>query len=270
MNEKSVAIIGYGYVGKAIEAYFKDEYRIVLYDPFLGYMDKEPVNEADLAVVCVPTPMQEDGSVDLSAIEETFAWLKTPLILIKSTVPPGTTEALAKKYDLVERLVFSPEYIGEGNYPVPFWKDIPDTTNMKRHSFFIFGGNKKATAPVMEFFKRVSGAHTRFMYTDSTTAEMVKYMNNSWLATKVTFVNEFYEIAEKFDVDYNALRELFLLDGRVGASHTLVYTDKRGFGGKCLPKDVNGIVKASESKGYTAQFLKQVLESNKKFREGKK
>ena len=72
MNEKSVAIIGYGYVGKAIEAYFKDEYRIVLYDPFLGYMDKEPVNEADLAVVCVPTPMQEDGSVDLSAIEETF------------------------------------------------------------------------------------------------------------------------------------------------------------------------------------------------------
>lgn len=266
MNEKSIAIIGYGYVGKAIEAYFKDHFRIALYDPYLGYSDKEPINNADLAIVCVPTPMQDDGSVDLSAINEIFAWIKTPLIVIKSTVPPGTTERLAKTCHLEERLVFSPEYIGEGNYPTPFWKDIPDATDMKRHSFFIFGGHKKATAPVMEFFKRVSGAHARYMYTDSTTAELVKYMNNAWLATKVTFMNEFFEIAERFDVDYNALRELVLLDGRVGASHTLVYTEKRGFGGKCLPKDVNGIVKAAEEKGYAPKLLKEVLESNKRFR----
>lgn len=261
-TEQSVAIIGYGYVGKAVEAFFRSHYKTVIYDPPLGYTDKDAVNAASLAVICVPTPMSADGSVDLSFIEGTFEWLTAPLILIKSTVPPGTTARLTKQYSLEERLVFSPEYIGEGKYTVPFWKGWPHPTDMKLHNFFIFGGAPRAMTQILEYFKRIAGPSARFMQTDSTTAELVKYMENSWLAAKVTFVNEFYEIAKAFGVDYNELRELWLLDGRVEPSHTLVFTESRGFGGKCLPKDLNGIVRASEQAGYSPNLLKQVLSSN--------
>jgi UDPglucose 6-dehydrogenase len=111
-QRKKVAVIGYGYVGKAIEDFFSAKYDIVLYDPLQGHTDKVAVESADIAVICVWTPMREDRSVDTSAVEETLAWLRTPSIVIKSTVPPGTTNRLAEKFNLQDRLVFSPEYMG--------------------------------------------------------------------------------------------------------------------------------------------------------------
>ena len=140
----TIAIIGHGYVGKALERYFSDKFDIVIYDPANNYTDKEAVNAAGLAVVSVPTNMAEDGTVDLSAIESTFEWIQTPAIVIKSTVPPGTTKKLAEQYGLEERLVFSPEYIGEGGYPLPYWDDVPHPTDMKLHQHQIFGGSVEA------------------------------------------------------------------------------------------------------------------------------
>lgn len=270
-KKKTVAIIGHGYVGKAVHSFFKDHFNVLIYDvaqPDISASKEEINKKADLAIVSVPTPMGKNGSADLSAIEGTFKWLDTSLVLIKSTIPPGTTATLSKK--LKRDICFSPEYIGEGHYQVPFWKGYPDPLDMKKHEFVIMGGPKKVGAKILLFFKTVLGAEAKYFQTDSTTAELVKYMENSFLATKVTFCNEMYDVAGSFGVDYNELRELWLLDGRVGRSHTIVFEDKRGFGGKCLPKDVNALVKAAGKAGKDAQLLKAVLAVNEKMRKGKK
>ena len=269
--KKVVAIIGFGYVGKAVARFFKDHFDVLVYDvaqPEVSSSKEEINKRADLAVISVPTPMGKDGAADLSAVEDTFKWLKTELVLIKSTIPPGTTEALSKKHK--RKIAFSPEYIGEGNYSVPYWKGYPHPTDMKLHNFVIIGGERVHARKILGFFKRVLGADVVYQITDSTTAELVKYMENSFLATKVTFCNEFFDIAENLGVDYDELRELWLLDGRNSRSHTLVYEDSRGFGGKCLPKDVNAIVKASTKAGYKPKLLESVLKVNEEIRARRK
>ncbi len=265
----SVAIIGYGYVGKAIEAFFKDHFEVLIYDPaypqYASSEAKEKINrEAGLAVICVPTPMKDDRSVDTSYVEDALSWLTTPLILMKSTVPPGTTDALRAKTG--KALAFSPEYIGEGKYEVPYWKDHPHPTDMKKHSFVTIGGPKEVTRALVPYFQRIMGAEPRIFQTDSTTAELAKYMENAYLATKVTFCNEFYDIANAFGVDYHELRELWLADGRIGRSHTAVFPFSRGFGGKCLPKDTNGIIERAKEKGYVPHLLSAVVDANARIR----
>ncbi len=270
-TKKTVAIIGHGYVGKAVRSFFEGHFNVLVFDvaqPDISVSEAEINKKADLAVICVPTPMSDDGTADLAMVEKSVSWLKTPLILIKSTIPPGTTATLSKKYK--KSIAFSPEYIGEGNYVIPFWKGYPDPHDMKRHDFVIVGGDKKVTSKIMLFFKTVLGAEPRYFETDSTTAELVKYMENSFLATKVTFCNEFFDIAKGLGVDYNELRELWLLDGRVGRSHTVVFEDRRGFGGKCLPKDVTALVKASTKAGYKPKLLTAVLDTNKEIRKNNK
>lgn len=289
--DKRIGIIGYGYVGKAMERFFADHYYLKIYDPIYiaenqldGVVEehngqhiefttnKDNINSCDLVVVCVPTPQGEDNRVDLSIINETFEWLNAPLILIKSTIPPGTTDELvAGKVGkwIDRRIAFSPEYIGEGGYVTQWWKDknYPHATDMKYHDFQIFGGKRETTSAIIPFFQRVIGPEPKYAQTDARTAELVKYMVNAWGATKVTFVNEFYNIAKSFGVDYNELRELWLLDGRAERMHTAVFPEMRGFGGKCFPKDVNGIVKLAEDGGYDATLLKEVLKTNDKMRE---
>src|SRR3989344_3961415 len=238
MTKGQVAIIGYGYVGKAMHKIFPNA---LVYDVNMGSQDE--VNEkAELAIICVPTPSKEDGFCDTSVVEEMIGWLKTPLILIKSTIPPGTTEKLKEKYQ--KRFCFSPEYIGEGKYAIPPWK-YPDPEDPRFHGFLIIGGARPDAERITQIFQRRLGPDTVYRITDSKTAELTKYMENAWLATKVIFCNEFYDIAEKFGVSYAELRELWLLDPRVGRMHTAVFADERGFGGKCLPKDVSAIIKAA-------------------------
>lgn len=264
--KQTIAIIGHGYVGQAIEAYFQEKFDIVLYDPLKGHDDKDAVNKADLAVVCVPTNMLPDGSVDLSIVREIFSWLKTPHIVLKSTVPPGTTQTLIVEYKLEQRMVFSPEFIGEGGYPIPHWEGKPHPTDMKLHHHLIFGGSDTARKTIIPFFERVSGPFAHYHQTDATTAELMKYMCNTWIATKVTFCNEFYDIADTLGVNWQELRELWLTDKRVEPSHTLVYKENRGFGGKCIPKDTNGLVELLRSKSYEPELLSSVLKVNKRLR----
>ncbi|PIU78175.1 MAG: hypothetical protein COZ28_00025 [Candidatus Moranbacteria bacterium CG_4_10_14_3_um_filter_44_15] len=262
-QKKKVAVVGYGYVGKAVYNFFKDNFEVFFYDPNAeGSSGKEEINSCDLGIVCVPTPEGKDKACDLSIVEETIGWLETPLILIKSTIPPRITDNLVKKTG--KKICFSPEYLGEGGgipYFVPFWK-YPHSKDMKFHSFQIIGGKKETASEIMEFFVRVMGPDAKFFMTDSTTAELVKYMENAYIATKVTFCNEFYGIAKSFGVDYKELRELWLLDTRVGRFFSAVFPDTPGFFGKCLPKDVNAIVKASEKAGYDPKFIKSVIENN--------
>lgn len=279
---KKIAIIGYGYVGKAMEQFFKDHYEIVVYDPYVNFgkgargndpraitrpnlssglqAKKNEVNKCYASFVCVPTPRSEDGSCDVSIVEETLEWLDTEVIVIKSTVEVGTTERLSKQYN--RKIVFSPEYVGESTY----WTPFNFHTDMKETPFYTFGGDKEECSKVIDLFLPVVGPCKQYNITNSTAAEMAKYMENAFYATKVAFCNELYDICEAVDVDWNEVRELWLSDPRLHRMHTAVFKDNRGFGGKCLPKDVSALVSIANKNNCNSLLLKGVLSSNKKVR----
>jgi nucleotide sugar dehydrogenase len=250
-----IGIIGYGYVGRAMAKFLETRHKVVVKDIYNGYGD---IDTCDFAIVCVPTPMKEDGTCDTSIVEKVVSQCALERLLIKSTVPPGTTKMLAKKYG--KKLVFSPEYIGEGNYPIPFWK-YPHPTEMQYHDFCIFGGDPADTSYMVDAFKNSFGPQCRFFQLSATAAEIVKYMENAWLATKITFCNEFSDIAKAMGEDYSMIREAWLADGRIERSHTVV---NNGFDGKCLPKDLSGIVEAGHAIGVPLEVLTAVRESNKR------
>lgn len=270
--KNQVAIIGHGFVGNGMNKIFPDA---LIFEKDMGQEQKDLINkECGLAIVCVPTPpmgmegeqkVNEDEEkylgVDLSIIEDTIAWLdKDILILIKSTIPPGTTDKLREKHG--KRICFSPEYMGEGNYYTP--PKYPDPLNPLKHDFMIVGGDKKDCDGILAYFIRKMGPAKKYYIIDAVEAECVKYMENTWGAMKVTFCQEWYEICEKFGASYNRVREGLLLDARTESMHTAVFPDKRGFGGKCYPKDLMGIIAQAEEAGYSADMLKEVWESNKR------
>lgn len=257
---KKIGIIGYGYVGKALHRFFENHYDVFIYDPNLKTSNsKEEINETDIVFISVPTPRSENGQCDISIVEESVKWLKVDVIVIKSTVEIGTTNQLIEKYN--KNIVFSPEYIGESTY----WSPYDFHTDMKETPFFIFGGKSDLCSKVIDIFLPVTGPCKRYIKTDSKSAEMAKYMENSFYATKITFCNEMYDICERIDVDWNEVRELWLADPRINPMHTAVFKDKRGFSGKCLPKDTSALNYIAKENGLPSLLLNSVLESNKIF-----
>lgn len=265
-QSRQVAIIGYGYVGRGMARIFPEA---LIYDPYLKDPEiktatREEINkQAKLAIISVPTPMKKGGSCDYSIVRESVKWLETPLILIKSTIPPGTTDMLKKKYK--KRICMSPEYMGEGKYFVD-WTKYPDPVDPRKHSFMIIGGETKDAEEIQHIFQRKLGPDKFYYLVSAKEAEVIKYMENSWGAMKVTFCNEFYEICQALGVSYERVREGWLLDTRVERMHTAVFPDARGFGGKCWPKDISAIVKASEKAGYNPKLIEDILASNEKFK----
>lgn len=276
---QNITLYGYGYVGKAVFNFLKDHYSVCVVD--INFTDAQAEKEegghyytksrnsthaqTKHAVICVPTPMNEDGSCNTDGVETIIANTNHEFYLIKSTISPGTVEMLQDRYP-DKKIAFSPEYIGEGKYEIPYWKDYPHPTNMKVHSFHIFGGKKEATTEWVNIWQKVAGWTATYQQTDGRTAEMVKYAENMFLATKKIFCDELYEVCKVLGIDYNTLKELWLLDARIGRPMTMIFPDNRGFSGKCLPKDTSAIVKRAEAAGYSPDLWKQVIASNKKFR----
>jgi nucleotide sugar dehydrogenase len=237
---------------------FEEDAEIVEYDKAIH--EKYPEQElatCDFAVVCVGTPMGEDGSCDVSYVEDAIRRLPVDRILIKSTVVPGTTDRLVSETGKL--ICFSPEYIRETTYFHPFWD-----RGAAAIPFLIVGGSPDARRAIIDDVISILGPEKTYFQCTAIEAEVIKYMENSYLATKVTFVNEFYEICKAFDADWHTVREGWLLDPRVDRSHTLVFPKERGFGGRCLPKDVNAIVKASLAAGYRPELLQAILDSNRR------
>ncbi len=238
-----VAIIGYGAVGRAMESIFPSA---VLYDPHLGLGTKEAVNACDIAFVCVPTPSLPGGQCDLREVEEVAAWVATPVVVIRSTVPPGTTDRLSQTHG--RPFVFQPEY-GPGETPGHPYADV------RNIPFVILGGAHEATSRVAFLYQQAFSSELVIRKTDAKTAELTKYMENAFLAMKVAFCNEFFDLANEIGVDYHELRELWLLDQRIGRSHTWVHPDERGFGGRCLPKDLEALVHFGQELGIELPVL---------------
>lgn len=261
-----IGIIGYGYVGQAMGGLFinKPQFEVAVYDPAKGFDRLDNVNKSDLVIICVPTPIHhETGGADLDAVEESIRLCDAPLILIKSTIPPGTIDELTYKYQ--KRIVFSPEYIGEPSVPVS--RKYLDPYDPTHHGFLIIGTAPGYPAdPYFDIFRKVLPVDTRFIACDSREAEMAKYMENAYFSAKVTFCNEMYSICQAFGISYENVRNLWLNDPRMEADHTAVFSDNRGFGGKCLPKDLEALFMASQGRGYSAPFLASIMAANEHFR----
>jgi UDPglucose 6-dehydrogenase len=137
---------------------------------------------------------------------------------------------------------------------------------LRSQSWIILGGERRHTIPTADLYKSALSADVTIWQTDARTAELTKYMENAFLALKVAFCNEMYDIAGAVGVDYNELRELWLLDPRIGRSHTLVYPDDRGFGGSCLPKDARALVHIANAAGIEAPLLASMISANERLR----
>lgn len=250
-----IAIIGNGHVGRSMRAIFPDA---VIYDKHQPeHADCARVTDAALALVCVPTPQGADGSADISAVREVCGWLDASVICIKATIPPGTTDAL--RAETGKRIVFSPEYVGEGPTWSPEQQAVP-------WPYVIVGGPQEDALLVVKVFRAAQATEITYHITDARTAEYTKYLENWWLAQQVVWANEAYEIARAVGADWECAYMLWALDPRISPNHTIVYKDDRGAGGRCLPKDLAAAIAFSRAAGYEPTFLAALQDANARFR----
>ena len=259
-----VGIIGRGFVGSAVEFGFSAqtgcdaELKVYDKDPLKStHTLEETVNKSDVVFVSVPTPSNPDGSMHLGILESLLSDISKiykgkSTILIRSTVIPGTTRKLQKKFNLP--LVFNPEFLTERSAKFDF-------INQAR---IILGGNPNNTSKVSKLYQWRFGNSLPCIQTNYETAEMIKYMNNCFFATKVSFMNEMYDIANKCGADWETAVQGFVRDGRIGHSHLAVPgpDGKRGFGGSCFPKDIQAMIKLGEELGVSTSTLKGAWETN--------
>ena len=239
----NIGIVGQGYVGTAVKEVFSKHYETNTFD-LNGKCNctdiEDLVDKSDIIFVCVPTPMKKDGSCDTSIVESVIKDINETvncnqdrkIVAIKSTIPPGTTERLNKECKNIS-VIFNPEFLTEANF-------IDDFKNQNR---IIIGGERPSTTKLRQVYSLVF-PNAKIVKTGSKTAEMVKYMTNTFLATKVSFANEMKMICDGLDIDYDKVVEYSTYDERLGKSHWAVPgpDGKLGFGGSCFPKDINALL----------------------------
>ena len=255
-----IGIVGQGYVGTAVKTIFEKYYETNTYD-LNNNCNCKTINElttkSNIIFVCVPTPMKKDGSCDTSIVEEVVKEINlfstnNTIIAIKSTIPPGTTNLLNRKYNNVT-IVFNPEFLTEANF-------IDDFKNQSR---IIIGGQRPASTKLRQVYSLVF-PNSKIVKTGAKTAEMVKYFTNTFLATKVSFANEMKTICDKLNIDYDKVVEYSTYDERLGKSHWAVPgpDGKLGFGGSCFPKDLNALIKLSKDLDWNPEVLTSVWKTN--------
>ena len=263
---KKIGIVGRGFVGSAVEFGFSAqtgcdaELRVYDKDPSKSiHTLEETVNESDFIFLSVPTPSNVDGSMNVDILETALSDIqdinsrKGNIILIRSTITPGTTAKLAKKFTKLN-IVFNPEFLTERSAKFDF-------INQSR---FVLGGRKRNTARVAELFRWRFGDSVPCIETNWETAEMIKYMNNCFFATEVSFMNEMRLVADKVGVDWDMAVEGFVRDGRIGHTHLNVPgpDGKMGFGGSCFPKDIQAMIQFGEDLGMDLNTLQGAWETN--------
>lgn len=243
-----IVIIGYGHVGKAIKAYFPDA---TAFDPYLNIGTKEDLKNIDVAFIAVPTPSLENGDCDISIVESVIKEVDAKIIIIRSTVKIGTTKYLNEKYH--KNIIFMPEFIGvNNNHIYKNDKDVP---------YIVIGKeNNNDISLIYELYKD-KDIHV----VSSLEAETSKYMLNAFLAIKVSFANEIYDLCQKNNINYENVKKIVTLDPRVGKTHLNVDPSNRGYHGPCLPKDVKALEKKMDEDNIDHLVISSIIKSNNKY-----
>jgi len=268
--KQKIGIVGNGFVGGAVRYGFSPN---VGCDAEVRTYDKNPqksthgleetINESDFIFLSVPTPANKEGSINIDILDSALNDInevseRDNTILIRSTIVPGTTRELQSKYNQLN-LLFNPEFLTERSAKFDF-------INQSR---FIVGsseqtGNQLCSERFTDLIRDRFGDCVAVLETNYETAEMIKYMNNCFFATKVSFMNEMYQIAEKSNVNWDDAVAGFVADGRIGHSHLGVPgpDGKFGFGGSCFPKDIQAMIDYAENIGVEPTLLYGAWEKN--------
>ena len=257
-----IGVVGNGFVGHAMTL-LRPHIEVLVWDVVPEKRDPKTldietfVEESEIIFVAVPTPMNSDGSANLdivrSVCEEIQAIDDTKYIVLRSTVPPGTSEELG--------VAFMPEFLTEKN-----WED-----DFKNCNHWILG----STDPfLLEKMKRMfelaynegngTIVNKEVIQCKPSEAEMIKYLKNVFLSVKVGFFNELENICSELDINYENVRCIATQDVRIGTNHTKVpgHDGKRGFGGTCFPKDTNALARFAKEKGIDTPILDAVIKRN--------
>lgn len=270
---KSIGVIGTGFVGTAVLEGMRHAFEVVSYDKKTGaavngesasFVSDDPYsvvlsNSDGLVFVCVPTPMNKDGSIDTGIVESVVHELnraagikysdktkKRPTVCIKSTVVPGTSHRLDQECEFIN-VCFNPEFLTERT-------SIEDFKNQDR---IIIGGPREGTSVLKQVYS-TAYPDVPITKTNSQTAEMVKYTTNVFLACKVAVANELKQVCDHLnDVDYDKVIEYATKDKRLGKSHWAVPgpDGKLGFGGSCFPKDLNALMHLANELGVNTTMM---------------
>tara|TARA_R110000824_G_scaffold104005_2_gene246887 strand:+ start:2635 stop:3516 length:882 start_codon:yes stop_codon:yes gene_type:complete len=269
-----IGIVGNGYVGSAVKFGFSPS---VGYDADVKVYDIDPnrsthtleetVNDSQFIFLSVPTPANPNGSINTDIVEDALHSINDAknnpvlddggsIVLLRSTVTPGTTRRLSNMFPDIE-MVFNPEFLTERSAHFDF-------INQAR---IILGGssdNSVGVRSVADLFRRRFGSTISILQTNFESAELVKYMTNTFFATKVSFLNEMKQLSDSSNAVWEDVAEGFVRDGRVGHSHMNIPgpDGKLGFGGSCFPKDIQALISYGELCGVSMNVLKGAWETN--------
>lgn len=252
-KNKKIGIIGVGVVGGALRKYFvKKNTKLFLYDKGKNIGSIDEVNKADIIFICVPTPFLDKKGFDLSYVEEACkGLLGKKIVVIKSTVVPGTTESFQKKYPN-HKFLFNPEFL----------REVSPNKDMVNPDRQIVGYTKKSKNDAKIVLKMLPSARFKKIM-KATEAEMVKYFSNNFLTIKVIFAEQMYDVCKKVGIDYKTVAEAASADPRIGKSHLQVsHGGYRGYSGKCFPKDIKAFIQFADSIGIDLKIHKVTEEIN--------
>ncbi len=269
-----IGIIGYGVVGGATGEMLKRNHRIIAYDKYkkphnLEIQLERIAREAEVVFVCVPTPMKPSGEIDYTPIHDSLKALRDKLtdqagettdilVVIRSTAVSGTSDDLALQYGL--RIAVNPEFLTEKNAK----EDMENTDHV------VLGANDQKSLETLEQVYRPIFPNAKYIHVNRRTAEMIKYAANVMLALQIGGANELFGICEAFGVDYQTVAGAILLDPRIGRNIQVPGHDgDRGFGGKCLPKDLNALIYKAREAMYRPYLLEELWRLNERIRENR-
>ena len=264
--KSKLGVIGQGFVGTAVTEGMSHCYDMITYDkdPNKSCTEKslyDVINKTEIVFLCVPTPMYKSGACDLSIVHNAMKEIsaacgelkKHVTVVLKSTVPPGTTETLNELYSYNADIVFNPEFLTEANA----------NEDYKNQNRIIVGGERPYTSQIKQIFAKAF-PKVPVIKTSSTIAEMVKYVTNTFLATKVSFANEMYQISKALEIDYDKVIEYARYDERLGQSHWSVPGPDGDFGWglSCFPKDLNALMYLAKQYNVDSTMLEATWQKN--------
>lgn len=255
MQNIKTSIIGVGVVGGALLSVLPDSF---LYDKYKNIGSIEDVNKGSVIFICVPTPYKKETGFDLTYVKEAIRYLTSPkIVVIKSSIKPGTTDELQKEFpDL--NILYSPEFLTE--------KHAND--DIKKPSRSIVGYTEKSIKDAGLVLSLLPRAPFERII-PALDAELIKYASNAFLATKIILGNQIYDLCEKMGANYDLVKDGMGTDPRIGLSHLNVFEDGvRGFSGKCLPKDIQTLIQVGNEHIVDLEVFKKVEEINRKLVKG--
>ena len=258
-----IGIVGYGFVGKAVDYGFKRNIEKIIIDPKLDTSISDlKSHNPEFIFICVPTPMNLDGDQDSSIIEKVLAEINKDysesVVIVKSTVLPSIIEKLSKSH---KHFVYNPEFLREKTANEDF----------VNASSLILGGESDDLKRVAELYNNHSDCKIVEVHeTDVISASLVKYSINTFLASKVIFFNQLYDIYKALtpDIKWDEFITMINSDKRIGESHMDVpgHDGRLGFGGACFPKDTTALLSLSKDIDKEFSLLKEVIRINNNIR----